>query len=188
MTLHPRLQPLVDEAEAARAALLAAVSEVSPALRAQRPRPDAWSVVEVLDHLARVEAGVAHLVARRVSSARDKGVGAETSTDPVALPPGFDYLDRTRIIPAPEPLLPSVGATAESALAALQRSRAALLEGLAAGSGLALGTLYASHPLLGRLDLYQWVLFVGRHELRHAAQVREAARDLAARAAPSRVP
>jgi uncharacterized damage-inducible protein DinB len=36
------------------------------------------------------------------------------------------------------------------------------------------------HALLGPLTLYEWVLFVGQHEARHAGQVRDIARQLAA--------
>lgn len=179
MTLHPRLQSIVDEAEAARADLLAAVAAVPPAVRERRPREAAWSVAEVLDHLAKVEVGVAHLVAKRVASARERGVGAETSVEPIVLPDRYDFRDRSRAIAAPEQVLPASGVTVDAALAALARSRAALRQGLVAGSGLALDGLHATHPLLGQLNLYQWVLFVARHEARHADQVRECASALA---------
>jgi hypothetical protein len=62
--------------------------------------------------------------------------------------------------------------TAATAAAALEQSRKAFREVVAAGDGLALGTVSASHVLLGPLTLYEWVLFVGQHELRHAMQIR----------------
>jgi hypothetical protein len=36
------------------------------------------------------------------------------------------------------------------------------------------------HPVLGPIDLYQWILFVAVHEARHTAQIREIAAALAA--------
>lgn len=39
--------------------------------------------------------------------------------------------------------------------------------------GLALGSVTAPHPVLGEIDVYQWLLFLGAHEGRHADQVRE---------------
>lgn len=30
---------------------------------------------------------------------------------------------------------------------------------------------YVAHPLLGELDLYQWLIFVGQHEGRHKKQI-----------------
>jgi hypothetical protein len=35
------------------------------------------------------------------------------------------------------------------------------------------------HPALGDQNLYQWIAFVGAHESRHAAQIREIAAALA---------
>jgi hypothetical protein len=31
----------------------------------------------------------------------------------------------------------------------------------------------ADHPVLGEIDAYQWLLFLGAHTERHAAQIRE---------------
>ncbi len=39
--------------------------------------------------------------------------------------------------------------------------------------GLALGNFSYPHPMFGPLDLYQWLVFVGLHESRHACQIRE---------------
>ncbi len=46
---------------------------------------------------------------------------------------------------------------------------------LHAGDGLAIGTLSLPHPLFGPLTAYHWLAFVGAHEARHAAQIREIA-------------
>jgi hypothetical protein len=37
-----------------------------------------------------------------------------------------------------------------------------------------------AHVLLGQLTLYEWLLFLGQHEGRHAAQIGEIARRLTA--------
>jgi hypothetical protein len=34
------------------------------------------------------------------------------------------------------------------------------------------------HPLVGMLNLYQWILFVGQHEGRHSEQIRDIGRSL----------
>ena len=39
--------------------------------------------------------------------------------------------------------------------------------------GLPLGGIIRPHPALGPLNFYQWVEFVGWHEARHTAQIRE---------------
>ncbi len=35
-----------------------------------------------------------------------------------------------------------------------------------------------AHPFLGTLNAYEWLQFVASHEIRHAKQVREIARNL----------
>jgi uncharacterized damage-inducible protein DinB len=46
-------------------------------------------------------------------------------------------------------------------------------------NGLALGEIRHTHPRLGELDLYQWILAVAEHEKRHTTQVRDVATQLA---------
>jgi hypothetical protein len=60
----------------------------------------------------------------------------------------------------------------------LEQTRAALRAAALAGDGLALGEVIQPHLVLGPINLYQWLLFVGGHEVRHTAQVREIAAAL----------
>ena len=71
--------------------------------------------------------------------------------------------------------------SAAQGLAGLVESRQALLSALTAADGLALDEITQPHPLFGTLNLYQWVLFVGQHEARHTAQIREIAGRLTRR-------
>jgi hypothetical protein len=57
----------------------------------------------------------------------------------------------------------------------LQQSREKLRAALIGGEGLALSEVKHEHRALGVIDLYQWAIFVGAHEARHTAQVREIA-------------
>jgi hypothetical protein len=62
----------------------------------------------------------------------------------------------------------------------LEEVRQGLRESLLAADGLALGEIVRPHPLLGEAILYQWIAFVGAHEARHTAQVREIGQALGA--------
>lgn len=178
--MHPRLAELLEYAELQRAALLAALEAVPGPLWTRRPEPESWSAAEVLEHLHRVETGVARLVRRRLEEARAAGLGAETATDSLlGSLDRFALVERRRLVIAPEPERPQGALPGVEAVAALASSRAALREAAAAGDGLALGAVQAPHALLGPLTLYQWILFVGQHEARHTAQIREIARRLA---------
>ena len=180
--MHPRIRQLVDYLDTQRAALLAAAAACPAERWAERPGPDRWSMSELCEHLHLVEHACARVIAKRAVEARDAGHPAEAETAPV-----LDALDafgltvRTPPRQAPERVVPTGGWSRERARAALESSRAELRAGIAAGDGLALGTVKHTHARLGEIDLYQWILFIGQHEARHAAQAREIASELAAR-------
>jgi hypothetical protein len=47
-------------------------------------------------------------------------------------------------------------------------------------SGLSLGEIKHTHPILGELDLYQWLIFVGQHEGRHKKQIERTLKSIPA--------
>jgi uncharacterized damage-inducible protein DinB len=176
---NPRVVELVDYIVRQRSVLLAAVSAVPKAQRDICVTPDAWSVAGVLEHLHRVETGIARLLVRSVERARASGVGAESEVGSLlGSLDSFGLSQRDRRMEAPGPVLPRGEFNASQALMALAASRNALLAAVREGDGLALSEITFPHPLLGPLNLYQWVLFVGQHEARHAGQIREIGRSL----------
>lgn len=178
--MQARLAELLDHLEAERAALDAAVHAVPAVERERRPAPECWTVAEVVDHLARVEKGVARLVVKLAAEGRAAGLGPETETGSVlgALDGrGIEVPSSPRV--APERVQPRADVEASTALAALRETRVELRDALTAADGLALGALRWPHPVLGELDLYQWVLFVARHEQRHRRQIDAIAARLA---------
>jgi hypothetical protein len=60
----------------------------------------------------------------------------------------------------------------------LEHTREQLLEFVRSCDGLALGQVSFSHPALGTLNVYQWLLFAAGHHARHAAQIREIGQQL----------
>lgn len=56
--MHPRLAPRYRDLERRSDALLESISSLTPEQRSFRPGPDAWSAVQVADHLARTERSV----------------------------------------------------------------------------------------------------------------------------------
>jgi hypothetical protein len=173
------LRELVAALADARTTLLGAVETVPAGRRDERPRDGAWSAGEVLDHLAQVEDGSARLFAKRVLRARESGVGREVdASSRLGSLDAFELTNRARRLEAPEIVRPREGANAAEALAALGRSRAALLAAVADADGLDLGAVKATHGRLGEIDLYQWLLFLAQHERRHAEQIAEIGRTI----------
>ena len=141
-----------------------------------RAAPDRWSVAEVCWHLQRVESGVAKLIRKRAAEARAQGHPAEDAEGSLlgALE-GRRVTDRTIRIHAPAQVTPTEVLSAAAVQARLRESRAMLRAVIADADGLALGSITHPHPVLGEIDLYQWILFVGQHEERHVSQIAEAA-------------
>jgi DinB superfamily len=178
LSMHPRLEEVLNYLDTERSALREAVELVPPTLRDQSPGTDRWSVGQVLHHLVMIERRIGLGMTKWVVDAHAGGLGPETETSSVmnSLPLQL-IADRSERRSAPAEFRPKGDLDAASAWTALEQTRAALRAGVLAGDGLALGEVIQLHPVLGPINLYQWLLFVGSHEARHAAQVREIAAE-----------
>ncbi len=155
-----------------RAAIVRAVAPLSPEDAARRPSPGAWSVDEILTHLSLVEPGVAKRIAKSVGRAKGEGLERETSVTSVLGSldgPALDRLNEPQV--APEFVEPKAVLPLSEALRALALSRESLRHAMGEADGWALEKVVAPHPRLGTLDMYQWLVFLGRHERRHLAQI-----------------
>jgi hypothetical protein len=170
--MHARLAETMDYVEEKRKELLQSFAGASSNRLSQRVVKDSWSVAEILDHLRMVESGVARLITKRVGQAREAGLGEEKST--VSVMPSFDkysaLLEGT-VLKSPEMVLPRAEVDFKEALYGLESSRQALRAAVGSANGLALGEIKHTHAVLGELDLYQWLIFVGQHEQRHRKQI-----------------
>lgn len=170
--MHARLAETLDYVEDKRRELLRSFEGV-PGDRLTRPGPaGGWSVAEILEHLRMVESGIARLIAKRAGRAREDGLGEEKSTESVL--PSFDQ-HRARLdamkMESPATVQPRADVDLKEALDGLETSRESLRAAVAGADGLSLGEIKHTHPLLGELDLYQWLIFLGQHEVRHKKQI-----------------
>jgi uncharacterized damage-inducible protein DinB len=177
--MHPRTEEVLEYLDAERSALRDAVELVPPALREQPPGTDRWSVAQVLQHLVIIEKRIGMGMTKWVAEARAAGIGPETETSSVMdrLPLQL-IADRSERRNAPEAVRPQGDTDAKSAWAELEQTRETLRAAFLAGDGLALSEVIQPHLVLGPINLYQWMLFVGSHETRHTGQVREIATEL----------
>ena len=173
--MHPRTEELLHHLDANRVVLREAVADVPPALRETRPAPDRWSVAEVLEHLARIEQQLTRLLSAKLSEAQSTGaLGTESETSSVVDPRVHRaVLDRERRVIAGDRVLPRGELDSGAALVALEAARAKLRDLLMSYDGVAIAAVSHPHPAFGPIDAYQWFAFVGSHEARHAAQIRE---------------
>src|SRR6266550_481378 len=177
--MNPRLEEVLNYLDSERTALREAVELVPTDLRDQQPGPDRWSVAQVLQHLVIIEKRIGMGMTKWVADAVAGGVGPEGETSSILNSLDLALIaDRSRRRNAPEEVRPNGELDAASAWTALEQTRAALRAGVLPADGLALGEVIQMHPVLGPINLYQWLLFVGSHEVRHTAQVREIAAEL----------
>lgn len=170
--MHARLAEAMGYVEEKRTELLKSFTDVSGDRLCRRATDDSWSVAEILEHLRMVEAGVARLITKRVGQAREAGLGEEKSTAPVL--PTFDQHSaqlENAVMQSPATVVPRANVDINEAVEGLESSREALRAAAVSANGLAIGEIKHTHPVLGELDLYQWLIFVGQHEGRHKKQI-----------------
>ena len=187
--MHPRIEEVINYLDGERSTLRGAVERVPPELRDKQPGPDRWSVAQVLQHLGLIEKRVGMSMAKWVGEARDSALRSETDTSSVmnSLPRQL-IIDRSQRRNAPEEVRPPGDIDAQAAWEALESTRDTLRSAFLSGDGLALSEVVQPHPVLGPINLYQWMLFVGSHEERHTAQIIEIAEQFkseASAAAPA---
>ena len=177
--MHARLAETMSYVEEKRRELLKTLDGVPGERLCRRANPSGWSVAEILDHLRIVESGIARLITKRVAKARAEGLGQESSTTSVM--PSFEpfaaRLD-AGTLKAPEIIQPKTDVDINEALEGLESSREALRAAVVSADGLAIGEIKHTHMVLGELDLYQWLIFVGHHEVRHRKQIERTLQSL----------
>lgn len=160
-----------------RADFLAQVALVPVERRSQRPAPERWSVAEIVEHVARIDTGVAKLLA--LKSGEPPTATPEQLAEGCLTPERAARVrSRDERITAPERVRPTGTLSSEEALAQLAQARAALRAAFLAADPAVLDGAVYPHPIIGLLTLRAWVELLAHHDARHAQQVAELAGEL----------
>jgi hypothetical protein len=162
-------QRLIAHSEMTERWLFDEVSGLSPAQLAFRPAPDAWSIMQVVDHLV----VVGPIYWRDLQNAR-KGPAStviRSGTDADILWYGIDRTNREKAVPTevPKGQLRDL----RQGLDAIRQQHAQLRQYIRT----------TSDDLRSRVverqgsDAYQWALLISTHEQRHILQIREIKAD-----------
>lgn len=180
--MHAHLNDALAALDASRQALRQAWAEIPASVRTERPGPDRWSPVEIVEHLSLVETRFSAVVGGKIADALGAGLAPERAPR-TPLPEKIQAMlaDRTGKRTAPDAAIPSGAMNETAAWAAADRARAGFRAAVLSADGLALSGVIHEHPFFGPLNVYQWVELIAAHEMRHVAQVREAATQLMAR-------
>jgi len=139
------------------------VARMTPEALTRRSTPDAWSPLEIIEHLAVTERGM-H---RQITYAAAQPPSEERTEEKDAIVDGAATV--VRKLKAPEMVVPS-NRFGEKAFTIFRDRRISTIN-LARTLDIDWRAHHAEHPLLGRLDVGQWFLLAARHGERHAHQI-----------------
>lgn len=138
-----------------------------------KPAPDRWSVAQVMEHIAAAEDLLLDTTKEKVMTSPAGEPGRDfKKTDEAVL---MMVPDRSHKAQAPEQLVPSNRfGSPESSLKHFVESRATTENFLKSAPGL---RDHVMDSPLGKLDGYEFVLFIAAHSERHAKQINEVKAD-----------
>jgi len=173
MPLSNKLQELVDRISDNREKLLQAVSGLSDVQLNYKTEDTAWSVCDVVNHVALADEASAKLTSNMLKRARANNLPPDSSPDASEIHSMDEIFPRMNAgkFQAPEIVTPHPDSPVDDSLARLKASRERMLANVEQLDGYDLSGLTFPHPFAGPLNVYQWILAAGAHEYRHAEQI-----------------
>jgi uncharacterized damage-inducible protein DinB len=141
-----------------------------------RPDRDAWSIAEIIEHLAVIEGRLLGMMKMMLTKAEGASApdGAEASRmQPFSMEQFTERARKEKYI-APESVQPSGKESLPDSLIRLRRTREELRSLLPRIEAVDLSSVTYPHPAFGPLNFYQWLAFIGIHEERHLRQMEKA--------------
>jgi hypothetical protein len=163
---------VVEHLTRTRDAFVAATDALSDAQYRFTPAPDAWSIGQIVEHVALVELRMVDVIgklphAEAPSAAKTRGAARFARLDATV-----PTRDQRRIV-APSVLVPTgTWATPAESLAAVVEARGRTIAAALALTPEALEHVFP-HRIFGEFDLEEWAYFTALHSARHTAQVQE---------------
>jgi hypothetical protein len=163
---------VVQHLERTRDAFVAATDNLSDAQYGFVPRPDGWSIGQIVEHVALAEVRILDVMARLAQAPAPSATKTRGPSRFVRLDATVPTREQRRIV-APEPLVPrGTWASPAASLAAFVEARAQTIAAAEAAEPAILEHVLP-HRSLGELDLEEWAYFLALHSGRHTAQVIE---------------
>lgn len=161
----------LQELDGSRERLLGTVRGLSREQLEYRAAPERWSVAECLEHIIVAERLMFEALAGRMQQAPGPSKHGDWEGRDEALTKQM-ITGRKEPKQAPEVFRPAGRWPTEKLLPEFEAVRGRTRAFCATSSG-DLRSCFLVHPVLGRLDGYQWLLIVARHCERHRLQVEE---------------
>jgi hypothetical protein len=174
------IEQLIDHLARNRAILRDTLQSVPAPARDVTPPNGGWSVAQVIQHLVLTDRRFGQLLTQVMAQLRQRGPDQYDVDAFLQSRKLQAVLDRTFKVEAWEAIRPTEDWDAAYAWQMLEEERARLLELIRSATGMPLGEARHPHHILGELNLYEWIAFLGTHEARHAAQIGEIAATISA--------
>ena len=168
-------QFVLDQLAASETRFIALLDGLNEAQWHFRESPERWSIAENLEHLIAFEAFIRGAVQRTLeaSAEPDKKSAAHSKEQLIlGLATSRDTKFSAREIVRPT----GRWTTAPAMIEEFRNTRAQTID-FAAQSQAPLRDHFFPHIAFGDLDCYQWLLVLGQHTLRHAAQIEQIKAD-----------
>ncbi|WP_085505447.1 DinB family protein [Thalassobacillus devorans] len=151
--------------EEQRQQVIASMADLTDEEARKKPDEHTWSILETLEHLYLIEGWVTQQLKKSL---------AEEDVQEAKEKPIERTVDRSHKVEAPESLRPKGKFDSlDEALDSLSKSRDSLLFLLRNYEEEDFRKRAMPHPAFGKMNLLQWVEFIGYHELRHLEQMKE---------------
>ncbi|HEY0050769.1 MAG TPA: DinB family protein [Pyrinomonadaceae bacterium] len=169
--IYNSIAEIFKDIDETRAKLIERVSNLPEAEQNFRPSETAWTVKELTEHLAKTEASIIPLVFRLLKNAEAEGAKSDGTINPPMSLVEQKEKSRTAKFQAPDMIRPEGTTSIPESLAKLEESRETINGIRPRLEAVDLSNTAFPHPAFGKLNLYQWLAFIGLHEGRHVEQI-----------------
>jgi hypothetical protein len=164
---------IIEVAITARKNLLCSIQDLTQEQFNQKPNSNVWSIGEIVHHLYLTEKLVSSLLARYLERAIKRNIPLARKDSPSMLHclDGFSVEVPLKKVKTPEFSIPEYGISKDELDRYLRKSHKIFLRKASSLCEYDLNDIRFPHPFLGKINMYQWILLVGKHEQRHTIQI-----------------
>ncbi len=138
-------------------------------LRTKKPEPEVWSLEKIVEHVAIVEEVTVRLLTSLIAKAKPRTVAA---IEPIRIPDVADYAPSAQVRTTAR-FEPTGTVTLEESRRRIRLTHEKFDEMRQRIEAIDPASVRFPHPILGPLDIGQWLVFIAEHRIRHARQIDE---------------